>query len=138
MNTVNDIRAAIETRLATEMANSPAYTIAFQNVPFTPPNNTSWVQSSITFGVHESATLQAPTSGYNKHNGELIINVFSPQGVGSGANYIIAERIKDLFHRQTVSQIIFGDTVGPSQVSPASPQPFFQTELSFIFEAWLQ
>ena len=50
MNTINDIRAAIETRLATEMANNPAYTIAFQNVPFTPPNNSSWVQSSITFG----------------------------------------------------------------------------------------
>ena len=124
--------------IATEMANAPAYTVAFQNVPFTPPNNTSWIQSSITFGIHESATLQSPTSGYNKHNGELIVNVFTPQGAGSGANYTIAERIKDLFHRQTVSQIIFGDTVGPSQVSPASPQPFFQTELSFIFEAWLQ
>ena len=127
MNTINEIRTAIEARLATEMANAPAYTVAFQNVPFTPPNNTSWVQSSITFGTHESATLQAPTSGYNKHNGELIVNVFTPQGAGSGANYTIAERIKDLFHRQTVSQIIFGDTVGPSQVSPASPQPFFQT-----------
>ena len=138
MNTINDVRAAIEARLSTEMANAPAYTVAFQNVPFTPPNNTSWIQSSITFGIHESATLQSPTSGYNKHNGELIVNVFTPQGAGSGANYTIAERIKDLFHRQTVSQIIFGDTVGPSQVSPASPQPFFQTELSFIFEAWLQ
>ena len=73
MNTINEIRTAIEARLATEMANAPAYTVAFQNVPFTPPNNTSWVQSSITFGTHESATLQAPTSGYNKHNGELIV-----------------------------------------------------------------
>ena len=47
MNTINEIRTAIEARLATEMANAPAYTVAFQNVPFTPPNNTSWVQSSI-------------------------------------------------------------------------------------------
>ena len=138
MNTINDIRAAIETRLATEMASSPSYSVAFQNVPFIPPNNSSWIQSSITFGIHEAITLQAPTTGYNKHNGELLINVFTPQGLGTGANYTIAERIKDLYHRQTVNKIIFGDTVGPSQVSPASPQPFFQTELSFIFEAWLQ
>ena len=49
MNTINEIRTAIEARLATEMANAPVYTVAYQNVPFTPPNNSSWVQSAIIF-----------------------------------------------------------------------------------------
>tara|TARA_R100001510_G_C7644538_1_gene201965 strand:- start:1303 stop:1719 length:417 start_codon:yes stop_codon:yes gene_type:complete len=138
MNSINDIRAAIEGRLATELATSPAITIAFQNVPFTPPNNASFVQTFITFRNHSSETLIAPGDGYDSHVGEFIVNVFSPQGLGPGANYVIAERVKDLYHRQTISSIIFGETVGPLPIRPASPQPYFETELSFNFQAWLQ
>ena len=43
-STYNDIRAAIEGRIATEMALSPSYPVAYQNVPFTPPNNLPWLQ----------------------------------------------------------------------------------------------
>jgi hypothetical protein len=38
--TYNDIRAAIEVRIATQMAIAPVYPVSYQNVPFTPPNNT--------------------------------------------------------------------------------------------------
>jgi hypothetical protein len=39
--TYNDIRAAIEGRIATQMAIAPVYPVSYQNVPFTPPNNTA-------------------------------------------------------------------------------------------------
>jgi hypothetical protein len=39
-STYNDIRAAIEERIATELAKSPVYPVSYQNIPFTPPNNT--------------------------------------------------------------------------------------------------
>ena len=38
-STFNDVRAAIEGRIATEMALNPAYPVSYQNAPFTPPNN---------------------------------------------------------------------------------------------------
>ena len=59
----NDIRAAIEGRIATEMASAPVYPVSYQNVPFTPPNNLPWVQVFVQFGDNNYATLQAPATG---------------------------------------------------------------------------
>lgn len=136
-STYNDVRAAIENRIATEMASAPVYPVSYQNVPFTPPNNTPWLQVFIRFGDNAYATLLSPTTGMNRQNGVLTVNVFTPVGAGAGANFIIAERIKDLFDRRTVSQIIFDAASGPAQVTPAAPEPYFQTQLTVTFEAYL-
>ena len=84
-STFNDVRAAIEGRIATEMALAPAYPVAFQNAPFTPPNNTPWVQVFLRFGTNSYATLRPPTTGesFNRQTGTLVINVFSPVGYAS-------------------------------------------------------
>lgn len=134
----NDIRAVIEGRIATEMTSAPVYPVSYQNVPFTPPNNLPWVQVFVQFGDNNYATLQAPATGMNKQNGVLLINVFSPVGAGAGVNFTIAERLKDLFDRQTVSGIIFDPASGPSQVEAPAPEAYFQTRLSVSFEAYLE
>jgi hypothetical protein len=59
-STYNDIRAAIEGRIATEMALSPSYPVAYQNVPFTPPNDSTWLQVFLLFGANNYATLVGP------------------------------------------------------------------------------
>ncbi len=41
---INSVRATIEGRLATELANSPAIPVVFHNMPYTPTPNSSWVQ----------------------------------------------------------------------------------------------
>ena len=137
-STYNDVRAAIEGRIATEMAIAPVYPVSYQNAPFTPPNNTPWLQAFITFSDNAYATLLGPNPGYNQQNGVLTVNVYTPVGVGSGPNYTIAERIKDLFDRQTVSGIIFDAASGPAPITPASPEPYFQTQLTVTFQAYLQ
>jgi hypothetical protein len=136
-STYNDIRAAIEGRIATQMALSPAYPVSYQNVPFTPPNNAPWVQASIRFGDNNYATLLGPSTGFNRQTGTLVLNVFTPQGQGAAANYTIAERLKDLFDRIKLSSIIFDAASGPAQVTPASPEPYFQTQVTITFEAYL-
>lgn len=136
-STYNDIRAAIEGRIATQMALSPAYPVSYQNVPFTPPNNAPWVQVSIRFGDNNYATLLGPSTGFNRQTGTLVLNVFTPQGQGAAANYTIAERLKDLFDRIKLSSIIFDASSGPAQVTPASPEPYFQTQVTITFEAYL-
>jgi hypothetical protein len=137
-STINDVRAAIEGRIATQMAIAPAYPVSYQNVPFTPPNNSPWLQAFIRFGDNAYATL-LPTgsAGFNRHNGVLTVNIFTPIGVGTAANFTIAERVKDLFDRVTVSGIIFDPVSGPAQVTPAAPQPYYQTQLTATFEAYL-
>lgn len=137
-STLNDVRAAIEGRISTQMATAPAYPISYQNVPFTPPNNTPWLQVFIRFGDNAYATL-LPTGnvGFNRQNGTLVVNIYTPTGAGPAANLTIAERIKDLFDRVTVSGVIFDAASGPAQVTPASPEPYFQTQLTITFEAYL-
>ncbi len=136
-STYNDIRAAIEGRIATQMALSPVYPVSYQNVPFTPPNNAPWVQVSIRFGDNNYATLLGPSTGFNRQTGTLVLNVFTPQGQGAAANYTIAERLKDLFDRIKLNSIIFDAASGPAQVTPASPEPYFQTQVTITFEAYL-
>jgi hypothetical protein len=136
-STYNDVRAAIESRIATEMALSPSYPVAYQNVSFNPPNNSPWVQVRVSFGDNNYATLQSPSTGFNKQNGVLFIDIFTPRGVGPGANLTIGERLKDKFDRAKFSSIIFDPASGPSEVTPAAPEDYFQTQLSASFSAYL-
>jgi hypothetical protein len=94
-STYNDIRAAIEGRIATEMALSPVYPVSYQNIPFTPPNNSPWLQVFLRLGDNAYATLKS----FNRQNGVLVVNVFTQQSQGAALNFTIAERIKDLFDR---------------------------------------
>jgi hypothetical protein len=75
-STYNDIRAAIEGRIATELAKAPVYPVSYQNIPFTPPNNSPWLQVFLRLGDNSYATL--PKSGFNRQNGTLVVNVFTP------------------------------------------------------------
>jgi len=137
-STYNDIRAAIEGRIAAELAKAPTYPVSYQNVPFTPPNNTPWLQAFIRFGDNAYATL-LPTGGvgFNRQNGTLVVNVFTPIGAGTAANFTIAERVKDLFDRAKFSSIIFDPASGPAQVTPSAPEPYYQTQLAATFEAYV-
>ena len=138
-STYNDVRAAIEGRIAAEMALSPSYSVAYPNVPFTPPNNAPWLQVFLLFGDNNYATLIGPNPGFNAQNGVLTVNVFTPVGVGAAANYTIAERIKDLFDRQTVSGIIFDAASGPNVINPSAPEAaYFQTQLTVSFTGYLE
>ena len=148
-STYNDVRAAIEGRIATQMAIAPVYPVSYQNVPFTPPNNTPWLQAFIRFSDNAYATL-LPTgsAGFNRQNGTLVVNVFTPIGAGAAANFTIAERIKDLFDRAKFSSIIFDAASGPSAVSAGVIETgtsassglaaaYYQTQLTATFEAYL-
>jgi hypothetical protein len=137
-STYNDVRAAIEGRIATEMALAPAYPVSYANIPFTPPGNAPWLQVLIRFGDNAYATLlPIGNAGFNRQNGVLVVNTFTPIGSGAAANYTIAERIKDKFDRAKFSSIIFDAASGPSQVTPATPEAYFQTQLTATFEAYL-
>lgn len=137
-STINDIRATIEGRIAAEMATMPTYPVSYQNVPFTPPNNSPWAQVFLRFGDNTYATiLPATANGFNIQTGVLVVNVYTPQGQGTAANYTIANRIRSLFDRLTLNSIIFDAASGPAQVTPASPEPYYQTQLTVTFEAYL-
>ena len=137
-STFNDVRSAIEGRVATEMALSPSYQVSYQNVPFTAPNGAPWIRTAIRFGDNAYATLMAPAAGKNRQVGTVVVDVFTQTGVGAGSNFTIAERLKDLFDRQIVNGIIFDAASGPAQILPSSPEGHYQTQITITFEAYLE
>ncbi len=136
-STYNDIRSTIESRIATEMAKLPTYPVSYENVSFVPPNNTPWLQVFVRFGDNSYATILSPSTGFNRQNGVVTVNVFTSIGAGTAANLTIAERIKDLFDRQVINNVHFDAASGPAQIALPEPAAYFQTQLTITFEAYL-
>ena len=127
---LNTVRATIEGRLATELANSPAIPVVFSNMPYNSSNTDSFVQCEVSFGsgsyLADGVTLVA---------GLVVLNIFTEEGVGAGANFTIGKRLRDLYNKVTVSDVIFDSPIGP-EVLTSSPQGKFQTQLRITFEIY--
>jgi len=140
---LNTIRSAIENRIATEFAAAPALQVAYQNVPFTPPNNASWIQAFISWGDSTYLTIltesdRGTCDGFDRRNGALTFNIYSPRGEGPGAGLTIAQRCIDLFSRLQLQNIKFDPANGPRTIEVPAPEGFYQTQVAITFEAYEQ
>ena len=131
---LNAIRATIEGRLATELANSPALPVVFHNMAYEPEPGTSWVQCLTTFGSGQYLSFRGTTDSQNRIIGSVVINIFSAKAVGPGANYVIGKRIRDLYNRVIVSGVYFDAPTGPEALASPTPEGFFQTQVRVTFE----
>jgi hypothetical protein len=139
---LNDIRRTVESRIATELGFSPAIPVVFHNMAYEPTPNSSWVQCLTSFGSSEylgqglaSVSGLFPDVGYNRVVGVVVFNIFTPQGVGPGSNYVIGKRIRDLYNRIIVSEVYFDAPIGPEVVASPSPEGYFQTQVRVTFES---
>ena len=133
---LNTIRSTIEARLATELAVAPVLPVVFHNQPYEPTPNSSWVQCLVSFGANEYLTLGGTTGSSNSIIGIVAINIYTPKGVGPGANLTIGERIRNLFNRQIVSGLHIDPPIGPEVVASPAPEGYFQTQLRMTFETF--
>ena len=131
---LNSIRATIEGRLATELANSPAIPVVFHNMAYEPTPNSSWVQCLTTFGANEYLGQGLTADSQNRIVGLVVMNIFSAKGVGPGANLVIGKRIRDLYNRVIVSGVYFDAPSGPEALASPSPEGYFQTQVRVAFE----
>ncbi|ADD94701.1 hypothetical protein [uncultured phage MedDCM-OCT-S08-C620] len=127
---LNTVRQTIEARLATELANSPAIPIVFNNMPFDASAQDSFVQCTTSFGGGSYLA-----NGVNVLVGLVTLDIFTDQGIGAGANYTIGKRIRDLYNKITVSDVIFDSPIGPEVLSQ-SPEGKFQTQIRITFEIY--
>ena len=124
------VRKTIEQRLLTELEDAPVIPIIFNNMPFESVTEPSFVQCLTSFG---SGRYLA--GGVNVVAGLVLINIFTEEGIGIGSNYVIGKRIRDLYNKITVSDVIFDSPVGPEVLDP-SPQGKLQTQLRITFEIY--
>ena len=132
---LNTVRATIESRLATELASSPAIPVVFANMPFDSKSQDSFVQCEVSFGSGEITSQGNQTNANTLVVGLLTMNVFTEQGIGSGGNLTICKRLRDLYNRITVSDVIFDAVVGPEVLSQP-PEGKFVTQLRVTFETY--
>ena len=125
---LNTVRSTIEGRLATELASSPAIPIVFNNMSFDSTTEDTFVQCQTSFG-----TGRYLGNGVYIVVGLVVINIFTEEGIGSGANFTIGKRVRDLYNKVTVSDVIFDSPIGPEVLS-SSPEGKFQTQLRITFE----
>tara|TARA_B100001287_G_C22642962_1_gene511101 strand:+ start:975 stop:1397 length:423 start_codon:yes stop_codon:yes gene_type:complete len=130
---LNTVRSTIETRLSDEFRTGRPIPIVFTNVPFDAENVDTFIQCTISFASSNALTQGGATSSTNFLAGLVLINVFTKQGVGSGENFTICKRIRDLYNRVTVSNVIFDSPVGP-EILQSSIEGKFQTQIRVTFE----
>jgi len=129
---LNTVRSTIEARLATELASSPAIPVVFNNMAFDSTTEDSFVQCVTSFGSGAYQTM-GNASGTNSVVGLILLNVFTEEGIGAGANFTICKRLRDLYNRITVSSVIFDSPIGP-EILTSSPEGKFQTQIRVTFE----
>ena len=130
---LNTVRSTIEARLATELASSPAIPVVFNNMAFDSTTEDTFVQCLTSFGANEYLTQGDTSSATNNVVGLVILNIFTEEGIGAGSNYTIGKRLRDLYNRVTVSNVIFDSPVGP-EILTSSLEGKFQTQIRITFE----
>ena len=129
---LNTVRSTIEARLATELASSPAIPVVFNNMAFDSTTEDSFVQCVTSFGANTYLTQGGASDSDNLISGLVLLNVFTQEGIGAGANFTICKRLRDLYNRITVSSVIFDAPIGP-EILTSSPEGKFQTQIRITF-----
>jgi len=132
---LNTVRSTIEARLATELASSPAIPVVFNNMAFDSTTEDTFVQCVTSFGSNEYLTQGDTSNAFNNIVGLVLINVFTEEGLGAGSNFTICKRIRDLYNRVTVSNVIFDAPIGP-EILTSSPEGKFQTQIRITFNIY--
>ena len=132
---LNTVRSTIEARLATELASSPAIHVVFNNMAFDSTTEDTFVQCLTSFGANQYLTQGDTTNAFNNIVGLVVLNIFTEEGIGAGSNYTIGKRIRDLYNRVTVSNVIFDSPIGP-EILTSSPEGKFQTQIRITFEIY--
>tara|TARA_Y100001937_G_scaffold1392_1_gene1769 strand:- start:1815 stop:2237 length:423 start_codon:yes stop_codon:yes gene_type:complete len=132
---LNTVRSTIEARLATELASSPAIPVVFNNMAFDSTTEDTFVQCITSFGASEYLTMGGTTDSDNNVVGLVLLNVFTEEGLGAGSNFIICKRLRDLYNRVTVSNVIFDSPIGP-EILTSSPEGKFQTQIRITFNIY--
>ena len=132
---LNTVRSTIEARLATELASSPVISVIFNNMAFDSTTEDTFVQCLTSFGANEYLTQGDTSAATNNVVGLVILNIFTEEGIGAGSNYTIGKRLRDLYNRVTVSNVIFDSPVGP-EILTSSPEGKFQTQIRITFNIY--
>ena len=136
---LNAIRGSVEKPLAQLMGSEyPGTPTVYNNINYIPDARTLWVKSEVTFGSSEYLSLGDAVSGVDRLFGILIIDIFTPEGNGSGPAFTMGTKVRDLYNRKVIEGVYFDAANGPqvtnAPIASGSTGGFFQTQIRVTFE----
>lgn len=132
---LNTVRATIEKHLNDEFRIGPNIPLVFNNVPFDASTVDEYIQCVTSFGASQYLTQGSNTNSTNVIVGLCLFNIYTAQGLGSGSNFAICKRLRDLYNRITISSVIFDAPIGP-EIFTSSPEGKFQTQIRITFSIY--
>ena len=132
---LNTVRSTIEQRLFNELNKAPIIPVVFNNMSFDTTTEDSFVQCQTSFRTGAYLTMGGSANSTNSLVGLIVLNIFTEQNIGAGANYVIGKRLRDLYNNITVSNVIFDSPIGP-EILTSSPEGKFQTQIRITFEIY--
>jgi hypothetical protein len=122
--------------IVTESPEAGPTPLVFRNQAYEPTPGDSFVQCLVSFGASSYLTLGGTSDSSNRIDGSIEVNVFTPLGVGPGANYDLASRVCTLYTRDIIEGIQFEALSGPSVVTASEPPSFFQSTVTVPFNVF--
>jgi hypothetical protein len=120
------IRTAIETRFNSNWNTTP---IAWENVAFTPPDNSPFVTFSIQFGRDDTIAM---LKGHRQY-GTIEVNIFVPEATGTATALGYADTIAAIYRDVLFSNIHCSGTV--IRTVPQHTKGWFQVNVSVPFHS---
>lgn len=97
-------------------ATAQSITVAWPNVPFTPPATANWAKVDFIWGTGAIFT-KGTANGQNAVTAVLQLAVFGPKDGGDGALHTLAETARAVFNRKRLAspndEVTFGAVSGP-------------------------
>ena len=133
---LNTIRKNIEERLLKELKKAPPLKIVFNNIPFKPLTDDTFILSEIEFTQSEYIDFVSNPKKSNIINGQLTLNIFTKEGVGVGASLTVATRLRNLFNRVDKDNVFYEAPNGPVVLQNASPEGYLQSRMTIDFQVF--
>ena len=128
----NIITSQLGLIIVTESPEAAATPIAFKNISFRPPNNSTWLQCEVSFTASNYLSFGGTTESDNDLRGLVVVDVFSPRGIGAALNLSLADKAYNLFNRASFDGIYFESSNGPDIVA-SNLEAYFQSKISVNF-----
>jgi len=129
-----DERNAIETLLNSAWQGRTP--VKFENNPFTPPLNQTWIALTILSGAGQVIALNDSANLRKKHLGTAVVQVFTPLGEGTGTGKREADLVANIFRDAVISAGVAGRIKfrTPNLITVGEDEGWYQYNVAIPFE----
>jgi hypothetical protein len=100
--TYEGARNAIQGYFAANWSATPSGTVAYDNLPFTPPSADPWLRLAVLHAAGQQAGFGAATRRYRR-NGVALVQIFVPEGEGPSEAMQLGDAAVGLFEGTVLS-----------------------------------